>query len=136
VGGFLPAGHTRGEAASAFERWQQAALRAYVGWLSVATIANTSAALIALRWDGWGIAPQVWAVIMLVVATGVAWVVGRVVNDDNVYRAVFVLAFMGIVVQQWDVPIIVWTAAGGGLAIAGMIAATWRRRARQLPVAA
>jgi hypothetical protein len=93
--------------------------------------ANTSAALMVLGWDGFGLAPQTWAVIMLVAATVLAGVVGRWVNDDNIYRGDFVYAFIGIIIQQRDVPAIVWTAAGGVLVITIMIATTWRRRARQ-----
>ena len=129
-------GIPRGEVASSTEKWLQAALRVYTGWLSVATIANTSAALIVLGWEGFGIALQTWAVIMLVVATVLAGVVGRSVNHDNVYRAVFVYAFVGIMIQQRDVPAIVWTAAAGALAIAAMITATWGWRARQFAAAA
>jgi hypothetical protein len=132
---YFKLGIPAGEAASGFEKWLQAALRVYVGWLSVATIANTASALNVLGWDGWGIAPQTWAVIMLVIATIVAWVVGRLVHDDNIYRAVFLYAFIGIILQQSDVPAIVWTAAGGALAIAVMIGATWGRRLRQFATA-
>lgn len=120
------------QAASTTEIWLQAAFRVYIGWLSVATIANTGSALIVLGWDGWGIAPQTWAAMMLLVATGVAWIVGRLAGDDNIYRAVFVYAFIGIIIQQRDVAAIVWAAAIGAIAVAAMIAATWRRRTRQL----
>ena len=128
---YFKLGIPSGEAASSTEKWLQAALRVYTGWLSVATIANTAAALIVLGWDGFGIAPQTWAVIMLMAATVLAGVIGRLVNDDNIYRAVFVYAFIGIMIQQRDVPAIVWTAAGGALAIAAMIATTWGRSAHQ-----
>jgi hypothetical protein len=37
---------------------------------------------------------------------------------------VFVYAFIGIIPQQRDVPALVWTAAGGALLIAVMIATT------------
>lgn len=52
------------------------------------------------------------------------------VGDDNTYHAVFVCGFIGVVLQQRDVPVIVWTAAGGALLIAVMIATTWGRRGR------
>lgn len=128
-------GIPQGEAGSKTEKWLQAALRIYIGWLSVATIANTSSGLIVLGWDGWGIAPQTWSVIMLVAATAVAWLVGRTVNHDNIYRAVFLYAFIGIIVEQRDVPAIVITAAAGALAIAVMILTSWRQHTRQLPAA-
>ena len=38
----------------------------YLGWITVATIANATSLLDYLGWSGWGIAPEVWALIMLV----------------------------------------------------------------------
>jgi hypothetical protein len=51
--------------------------------------------------------------------------VGRLVDDDNVHRAVFDCGFFGIIVRQCDVPAIVWTAAGAPRVTAIMSAATW-----------
>ncbi|MDZ4045658.1 MAG: TspO/MBR family protein [Rhodoglobus sp.] len=52
----------------------------YLGWVCVATAANVTAWLAASGFDGWGLPPEVWAVIVLAVAAaaGVALaVVGR-----------------------------------------------------------
>ncbi|MBM7505991.1 tryptophan-rich sensory protein [Agromyces aurantiacus] len=48
----------------------------YLGWVVVATAANTTAALAASGFDGWGIAPVVWAVIVIAVAAGVGVAIG------------------------------------------------------------
>lgn len=40
----------------------------YLGWISVATIANVAAALTVHRWTGWGIIPQYWSAMMIAVA--------------------------------------------------------------------
>lgn len=40
----------------------------YTGWLMIATVVNTSAALVKIGWDGFGIADSIWAVIILIVA--------------------------------------------------------------------
>ena len=40
----------------------------YTGWLMIATVVNISAALVKLKWNGFGIANEVWAVIILIVA--------------------------------------------------------------------
>src|SRR3989304_4501303 len=37
----------------------------YLGWISVATIANAAQLLTFLNWDAWGLSPEVWAAIML-----------------------------------------------------------------------
>ena len=55
----------------------------YLGWVIVATAANVTAALTATGWDGWGIPPETWAVIVVAVAglIGIAlavWDRGRI----------------------------------------------------------
>lgn len=40
----------------------------YAGWVSVALIANMAAWLTKIGWDGWGISPLNWTVIMIAVA--------------------------------------------------------------------
>ena len=73
----------------------------YLGWITVATIANATDLLYSLNWDGWGIGPEWWAVIMLVVATVVAVLV-CLTRGDVAYGLVIVWAFAGIVVSQID----------------------------------
>ena len=93
------------------ERLLYVPLQIYVGWLSVATVANSATALSVLGWGGFGIDDVSWTLIMLFVATGLAYAVGRAAGQDNVYRAVFVWAFVAITVAQWSVPVVAWTAA-------------------------
>lgn len=55
----------------------------YLGWVMVATAANVTAALTATGWDGWGIPPETWAVVVVAVAglIGIAlavWDRGRI----------------------------------------------------------
>jgi len=45
----------------------------YIGWISVAMIANMSALLVYLQWNGWGIAPENWAVAMIAIAIVLAF---------------------------------------------------------------
>ncbi len=40
----------------------------YTGWLTIATVVNIAAALIKLKWNGFGIAAETWAVIILIIA--------------------------------------------------------------------
>ena len=40
----------------------------YNGWLIVATVVNVSAFLVQIGWNGFGLAPDAWAVIILIVA--------------------------------------------------------------------
>lgn len=50
-------------------RWLlPAAFGMYAGWLFIATVVNISAMLVKLQWNGFGIAPEIWGVIMLSIA--------------------------------------------------------------------
>ncbi|MWB98503.1 tryptophan-rich sensory protein [Agromyces sp. MMS17-SY077] len=55
----------------------------YLGWVVVATAANTAAVLVAAGFDGFGLDPEVWAVLVLAVAAAVGialavWGGGRI----------------------------------------------------------
>jgi translocator protein len=85
----------------------------YLGWITVATVANVQDWLYFVGWDGFGIPGQIWAVIMLVVASlfGLAMAITR---RDVAYLAVLVWAFIGIAVKQAGAPLVAtsaWIAA-------------------------
>jgi hypothetical protein len=96
------------------EKWAvDRMLSVYLGWISVATIANIATWLYSIQWDGFGIAPQVWAVIMIVVATLLAaWMTFP--RKDSAFVAVFAWAFAGIAIKQAGTPLVAgvaWVAA-------------------------
>jgi hypothetical protein len=82
----------------------------YLGWITVATIANVTSVLDYVGWNGWGLAPEWWAVIMLVVATAVASLVS-ITRGDVAYVLVIVWAFVGIAIKHADTPLVSITAA-------------------------
>jgi hypothetical protein len=97
-------------AVSSAEKWAvDVPLSVYLGWISVATVANITSWLYSINWNGFGITPQVWAVIMLVVASliGVLMTLSR---KDSGYLFVFVWAFAGIAVKQAVEPLVANTA--------------------------
>ena len=82
----------------------------YLGWLSVATIANISVLGVAQQWgDLFGIAAPVWAAIMLVVATLVGLIIATTRRDVG-YVLVFVWAFTAIINKQAATPVVTTTA--------------------------
>jgi hypothetical protein len=106
----------------------------YLGWITVATVANITDWLYFVEWNGFGIPAQIWAVIMLAIASllGLAMAILR---RDVGYLAVLVWAFVGIAVKQTSAPMVVlsaWIAAGLmlGLAIYSLL-----RRPANLPFA-
>lgn len=40
----------------------------YAGWLFIATVVNTAATLVKVEWNGFGLADETWALIILIVA--------------------------------------------------------------------
>jgi translocator protein len=91
----------------------------YLGWITVATVANITDWLYYVRWDGFGISAQVWAVIMLAVASllGLGMALTR---RDVGYLAVLVWAFIGIAVKQTSAPMVVTSASIAAVLMAGL----------------
>lgn len=82
----------------------------YLGWLSVATIANVSVLGVAQNWGNLlGIAAPIWAAIMLVVATLLGLIMA-VTRRDVAYVLVFVWAFTAIINKQSATPVVTTTA--------------------------
>jgi len=77
----------------------------YLGWITVATIANFTSVLNYLQWSGWGISPEVWTLIMLAAGVCIASAVS-LTWGDVAYMLVIIWAFAGIAVKQAGVPVI------------------------------
>ncbi|NIV28982.1 MAG: tryptophan-rich sensory protein, partial [Anaerolineae bacterium] len=86
----------------------------YLGWITVATIANVTSVLEYAGWNGWGLYPATWAVIMMVVAAVIAALVS-LTRGDILYVAVILWAFAGIAVKHNTVLSIVITAWVAGI---------------------
>jgi len=67
----------------------------YLGWISIATIANTTVFLVFINWDGFGISPFIWVVIILIVALFLTLTV-LYTRKDIVYPLVTIWALFGI----------------------------------------
>ena len=95
---------------SSAEKWcVDIPLSVYLGWISVATIANISDWLYFVHWNGFGITPQAWAVIMLIVASLLGLLMALTRRDSG-YLFVFVWAFAGIAVKQAAAPLVAYSA--------------------------
>jgi hypothetical protein len=107
--------------ASRVERWSvDIPFSIYLGWITVATVANVTDWLYLVNWNGFGIAATTWAIIMLAVASllGLSMAISR---RDVGYLSVLVWAFIGIAVKQTSAPNVVisaWIAAGLMLVLA------------------
>jgi hypothetical protein len=103
----------------------------YLGWITVATIANVTALLSYWNWSGWGIGPEAWTVIMLAIATAVGGLVSFT-RGDIAYAAVLIWAFAGIAVKHSDTSAVA-TAAWAATAATAilLIAGTYVHRRQQ-----
>ncbi|MBS8266519.1 tryptophan-rich sensory protein [Mesobacillus boroniphilus] len=75
--------------------WDLFPFSVYLGWISVATIANISYYLKHIGWNGFGFSDVAWAIIMLVIATLLA-LYFTFKNKDRIYPLVFIWAIIGI----------------------------------------
>jgi len=67
----------------------------YLGWITVATVANVTALLDFLKWDGFGLAPETWMVIILAAVLVISGLV-NFSRRDVAYTAVILWALAGI----------------------------------------
>jgi benzodiazapine receptor len=94
----------------------------YLGWITVATVANATQLLYFLGWNGGALGPEIWTVIMLAVAVVLAWLVA-LTRRDVAYLLVLVWAFIGIASKHAGTPV-VSTAAWVATALV-LVAAIW-----------
>ncbi|MDH4123322.1 MAG: tryptophan-rich sensory protein [Thermoplasmata archaeon] len=71
----------------------------YLGWITIATIANVSVLLVSLNWDGFGISETVWASLIIIVAL-VLTILVIAMRKDIAYGLVVVWALVGIAAKQ------------------------------------
>ncbi|MEA5077585.1 MAG: hypothetical protein VB013_03355 [Anaerolineaceae bacterium] len=100
--------------------WVRVPFSIYLGWVSVATVANVSDVLYYLGWTGGAIAPQVWAAVLLAVATLLGALMAFT-RRDTAYVLVLVWAFIGIALKFPAEPV-VSTAAWVATALAAVLA--------------
>jgi translocator protein len=126
----LGIGHTRPSTA---ERWcVDAPFSLYLGWVSVATIANLTDVLNTWGVAGTGPAAAAWAIALL--AIGVALAVAMAyLRRDVIYGGVVVWAFIGIALKQAATPSVALAAWAGAavVAVALVVLSLPRQRAAQ-----
>jgi hypothetical protein len=115
------------------DRWLVALpFSVYLGWITVATIANISQMLYRAGYRGEPIGEGAWSVIIL--AVGVAIALAMLLREaDWAYALVIIWAYVGIAAKQ-DELITVLAALVGAVVVAGAIAYVLLR-ARRTPAA-
>jgi len=92
----------------------------YLGWITVATIANASQLLYFVNWDGFGISAEIWTLIMLAAALIISSLVSFTRKDVG-YALVLVWALVGIAIKQSAIPMVANAAWISAAVVAGVL---------------
>lgn len=79
--------------------WVHLPFSVYLGWITIASIADVSSALVSINWTGLGLPPSTWAQLVVVVALGITLLVLGT-RRDPAYGLVVVWALIGITSNQ------------------------------------
>lgn len=71
----------------------------YLGWITVATVANVTAFLVDINWEPFLLDETMWTVVVLLVATIIAGTT-VIMRNDIIYGLVPIWAFIGIAVKR------------------------------------
>jgi len=74
----------------------------YLGWITVATIANISAFLVKINWDGFGLSAEFWTALMMGIASAIT-IVMLILRKDLFFTLVILWAFFGILYKRLTV---------------------------------
>jgi hypothetical protein len=105
----------------------------YLGWITIATIANVTALLVDINWNTWGLSEEFWAVAVIIVGIAIALSV-LVTRKDIYYCLVVDWALLGILLKRLSVTsvpdqnVVVVTIVGLVLITAGVIAQLIRKK--------
>ena len=120
------------ESVSGSEFWfAQFPFSLYLGWISVATIANVTAVLDYLQWNQWGISAEAWMGVMLGVVALLSLVMAWL-RRDIIYLLVIAWALAGIAIKHAAVTAVAipsWVTLGFVVLLVGLLALGWRRGA-------
>jgi len=71
----------------------------YFGWITVATIANITAFLVKINWDGFGLSEVFWAITIIIIGA-IIGILTIIKNKDSAYGAVIIWAYIGILIKH------------------------------------
>lgn len=100
---------TPSQAATRADRWMvHLPFAIYLGWVSVATIANAAVMFLDMGWNGEPLTPEAWTLALIAIATGIGTVM-VLRRGEVAFAGVLIWALVGIAVKQVDAP---WVPEG------------------------
>jgi hypothetical protein len=71
----------------------------YIGWISVALIANFTSVLVTIGWNGFGISETIWTIVILIIVSIITLII--IINRfDVLYALVIIWALLGIIIKR------------------------------------
>ena len=71
----------------------------YLGWITIATIANATAFLVKINWNKFGLSDQLWTIIMIAVGVLITLII-LFSRNDIFYSFVVIWALVGIILKR------------------------------------
>ena len=100
---------------SATETWMaRVPFSIYLGWITVATVANITDVLDFIKWNRFGIEPEIWMSIVLLAVLVISALM-NFIRRDIAYILVILWALAGISIKQAGIPAVViptWVTFG------------------------
>jgi benzodiazapine receptor len=95
----------------------------YLGWITIATIANAAVAGVSTNWDGFGISPETWGILIIIIALLLTLIV-TATRKEIAYGLVIVWALIGIISKQINTNIITTAEASAIIILIALAAIT------------
>jgi len=104
----------------------------YLGWITIATIANTTALLVNNNWNALGLGEQFWAVAVIIIGIAIALSV-LFTRKDIFYALVVDWALLGVLLKRLSdatpvQSVVIVTIAGMALISLGIVAQLVRKK--------
>ncbi len=77
----------------------------YLGWISVATIVNITVYLQWLNWNGFGLSPVFWFILISIVGLTLSFLIAFT-RMDYIFNLVILWAYIAVAVQNADVAVV------------------------------
>jgi hypothetical protein len=74
----------------------------FLGWITIATVANIGQALTAAQWSGWGVEERTWGIIILLAAGVIAAWVTAALRGNRPYALTVIWALLAVAVKQFS----------------------------------
>jgi hypothetical protein len=110
-----------GSGLSSRDRWLvQVPFSIYLGWITVATIANVAAVGKWANVSTFGVVPEPIAAVVLLIGLAIAATV-MLRTRDVAYGSVIIWAYVGIVVKEADTTWVPWAAVAAIVVVSGLV---------------